>query len=73
MPVETQSTPLTAQRWPCGPDCRFAQTLPNTYGEWHWCGHPYVGGSVARDGRECRYYEAASTVPVTLQPPLSRK
>jgi hypothetical protein len=31
--------------------------MANTYGEWHWCAHPLVGG-VVRDGKECRHFNA---------------
>ena len=62
MSAEIQQTPVTWQRLPCGPECRHAQPMPNTYGEWHWCTHPQIGSRVVRDGRECNYYEALATL-----------
>lgn len=69
MPTAVEPFSHPAQRWPCGPECRFAQPLRNTYGEWHWCSHPYAGGKVARDGRECSHYQSGPPSAASSAPP----
>jgi hypothetical protein len=51
------------QRWPCGPECRYARTLPGTYGEWFWCEHPWVGGCLVHAGHDCASYDPTPKTP----------
>ena len=73
MSVEIQAAPVRWQQWPCGPDCRQAQPMAGTYGKWHWCNHPEVGGKAVRDGLECIYFEAASSLSTGSTPVRRRE
>jgi hypothetical protein len=69
MSAENQPVPVSWQQWPCGPECRHAQPMTGTYGEWLWCNHPQIGASVARAGLECIYYEDSTFRSAPTAPP----
>lgn len=65
MPAASPRLPGSFQHWPCGPECRHAQPLAGTFGEWLWCQNPDRGGRPVREGHECIHYQATtSTEPV---------
>ncbi|MBM3854698.1 MAG: hypothetical protein FJ399_16355 [Verrucomicrobia bacterium] len=63
MSAEIRQASVNSWPWPCGPECRHAQVMPGTYGEWLWCTHPANDRHVARAGLECLSYHPNTRIP----------
>ena len=65
MIAELRPAAGTGVIWPCGPECRHGRPLTGKYGDWLWCDHPVVGGSIVHARHECAYYDPTPKPPPT--------